>query len=118
MKGDHKSMGTVTVSKKAALQAAEYIAKNTRGVASMTDRSKRGDISRFFLGKGNPKGVYMIKTDNGFNIEIYVICSYGANAGDICKNISSNARSELEDNMGIPINCVTVRVEGVDTAGK
>ena len=84
----------------------------------MTDRSKRGDISRFFLGKGNPKGVYMTKSDEGVNIEIYVICSYGTNAGDVCKNISSRVRAELEDNMGIPLNRVTVRVEGVDASGK
>lgn len=110
------SMGTVTVSKKAALQAAEYIAKNTDGVAEMTDKSKRGDLTRILLGKGGPKGVYLIKEADGLNVEIYVICRYGANAANVCKSISASIRSELGDNMGIPIKKVTVRVEGVDTS--
>ena len=115
---ERESMGTVTVSKKAALQTAEYIAKNTPGVAAMTDRSKRGDLTRFFLGKGTPKGVYMIKEDGGYNMELYIICSYGANTNELCKNISAAVRAELCENMGIPLNRVTVRVEGVDTAVK
>ena len=109
-----KDLGTVTVSQKAAMQTVEYITKNTDGIVRMAEKSRRGDITRIFLGSGGTKGVYFNKTEDGFMIEIYVICRYGINAGEVCKKISSEVRSELQENMGIPVSRVIVRVEGVD----
>ncbi len=108
--------GTITVSKKAAMQAAEYIAMNTPGVVRMSEKTKRGDITKILLGTGGTKGVHFTQTPEGFIIEIYVICRYGSNAAQICRNISKSIRAELSGNMGIPIKRVTVRVDGVDGA--
>lgn len=106
----HNISGTVTVSLRAASQAAEHIIKTTAGVAELVP--KRGLKYSLRAAHGS-RCVYFSSTEKGLNIEIYIITSYGVNVNKVCSEISNNIRLEFENNMGIPVNNIKVLVEGV-----
>lgn len=109
-KSKHNISGTVTVSLRAASQAAEHIIKTTAGVAELVP--KRG-LKHSLRSAHGSRCVYFSSTEKGLNIEIYIITSYGVNVNKVCSEISNNIRLEFENNMGIPVNSIKVLVEGV-----
>lgn len=102
--------GAVTVSLRAAAQVAEYIVKSQKGVSALA--SKRG-IQKPLRGSRSSRGVRFTNTERGFNIDISIYTVYGVNVNKLCSDISVMIRSELEGNMGIPINKIQVFVEGI-----
>ena len=101
-----KDMGTVTVSKRVALRAAEYITKNTDGVIAISPRS-------MLRGPGHG-GIRLVRSGDGYTAEINIICRYGINTNELCRKLSSDIRSELEYNMGVPLSRVAVRIDAVE----
>ncbi|MDD6763601.1 MAG: Asp23/Gls24 family envelope stress response protein [Clostridiales bacterium] len=109
MKND-EIMGTVTISKKALAQISAKTALDCEGVAMLTDRSKKDELSRFL--NGGVKGVYITKVQGGIAVEIYIICSYGADVPSIRKQIADGIAGALGE-IGIKIKGVSVCVTGV-----
>lgn len=109
---NNEAMGTVTISKKALAQISAKAARDCEGVAMLTDRSKKDEISRFL--NGGVKGVYITKTKGGITVEIYIICSYGADVPSIRREIADGITERLGET-GIKIKGVSVCVMGVQT---
>ncbi len=107
-----EAMGTVTISKKALAQISARIAGDCEGVAMLTDRSKRDELSRLL--SGGVKGVYITREKGGVAVEIYVICSYGADVPSIRKKIADGIAERLGET-GIKIKGVSVCVTGVQS---
>ncbi|MGN1116066.1 MAG: Asp23/Gls24 family envelope stress response protein [Candidatus Ornithomonoglobus sp.] len=109
---NNEVMGTVTISKKALAQLSAKTARDCEGVAMLTDRSKKDEISRFL--NGGVKGVYITKSKNGVAVEIYIICRYGADVPSIRREIADKIAGRLGET-GIKIKGVSVCVTGVQS---
>ena len=107
------AMGTVTVSERAVMQIAAHIAKQCDGVKRLTDKKSGDGITRAIKRSRDTKGVYILKSKNGFAIEICIICSYGINTVKLCGDITNRIKSEL-DNMGFREKEINVRIMGVE----
>lgn len=107
---NQETMGIVTISARALAQLAGKIAADCEGVALLTDRSKRDEISRFL--NGGAKGVYITKVKGGVVVNIYIICRYGANVPLIQEKISNGIAEKLGET-GVKIKGINVRIAGV-----
>ncbi|MGM9935798.1 MAG: Asp23/Gls24 family envelope stress response protein [Candidatus Ornithomonoglobus sp.] len=107
---NNEVMGTVTISKKALAQISAIAARDCDGVAMLTDRSKKDEISRFI--NGGVKGVYITKEKGGIAVEIYIICNYGADVPSIRREIADKIAEKLGET-GIKIKGVSVCVTGI-----
>ena len=99
-----KSLGILTISKKAITTLIAHIAVSCNGVVSLTDRSKRDEVSRV-LGKNANKGVYLERKGNKCNVQIYAIGRYGVSASEIADEITQKVKFALSDT-GIDIEIV------------
>ena len=107
-----EGIGTVTVSDRAVMQLAAHIASKCEGVIRLTDKSNRDGVSRALRGNGSTRGVYLIKSKSGLELEICVICRYGVNTAMVCDTITSNIKEELAQT-GFNVKAVNVRITGV-----
>ena len=104
-----ESMGLVTISKKAIAQLAQKIARSCEGVADLTDRSGKDEMSRLLT--GGVKGVYISREKGKISAEIYIICRYGADVAAIQEQITEGLTVELGE-IGIKTGSVTVYAAG------
>ena len=105
-------VGKVTVSKSVVLQLAAYVASHCDGVKSLVDKNSGDIISRIITGKGE-KGVYLKNTKQGLELEICVICRYGADVEELCEKIRKRITAELEGT-GFRLRQVKVNIAGME----
>ncbi len=99
--------GIITISDKAIIQLAAHIAvKKTDGVRALADRS--GRVPRRYR---YDTGVYLSRTKQGLEIEICIVCAYGANTIKICNAVTNGIKTEIGELC--KVNRVNVRVVGV-----
>ena len=107
------AIGTVTVSERAVMQIAAYIAKQYDGVKRLTDRKSGDGITRAIKGNRDTTGVYLLKSKQGLALEICIICRYGINTVRLCADITNRITAELTDT-GFRIKEINVRIMGVE----
>ena len=107
------AIGIVTVSERAVMQLVAHITKQYDGVKRLTDKKSGDGITRAIKGSRDTKGVYILKSKQGFTLEICIICSYGINTVKLCADITNRIRSELGE-AGFKIKEINVRIMGVE----
>lgn len=109
---NEKIFGKVTVSDRAIMQIASYAARHSKGVAAMTDKSRQDELRRVVKNGIDTAGIYLLKTKNGVEFEVYAACEYGARIQEVRNNISANVKSAFSDT-GITVNNVNVHINSV-----
>ncbi len=104
--------GIVTFSNDAVMQIASYITRNCPGVAEMTDKSKKNEVSRALTGRADTAGVYVKNTVNGVVIDVYFACCYGVNPEELAQTVQKKVECAYEGT-GIKISKVNVHINSV-----
>lgn len=112
IKTDSK-LGEITINSSVIAKMAGAAAMSCYGVVGMAARNKKDGFVSLLNIENMSKGINISETENGIDIEIHVIMEYGINVRTNCRSIINNVRYTLENNSGIKINNITVRVEGI-----
>ena len=83
------------------------------GVVGMASRNKKDGIVNLLKSESMSKGINISIEEDGVVVEIHMIAEYGTNINEVCKSIVNNVRYAIENEVGIKVNKVNVRVEGV-----
>ncbi|MEJ6400582.1 Asp23/Gls24 family envelope stress response protein [Nicoliella lavandulae] len=84
------------------------------GVVGMASKKQLRDNVNSILGKDNySKGVVVKQENNGISVEVNIIVSYGTKISEVCRNVQSKVKYNLETMLGITANAVNVVVQGV-----
>ena len=59
------------------------------------------------------KGIGVSVSNDGIVIDMHVIIEYGMNINSICRSIVNRVRYTIEKTVGLKVNRVNVRVEGI-----
>ncbi len=105
--------GDITVNTSVIAKMAGAVTTSCYGVVGMAARNKKDGFVSLLNIENMAKGINICETENGADIEIHVIMEYGVNIKANCKSIINNVRYTLEKNIGINVNKITVRVEGI-----
>lgn len=104
--------GIVTISDDAVMQIASYITRNCDGVAEMTAKSKKSEMSRTLKGRADTAGVYVKKTLDGVVLDVYFACCYGVDPAKLANEVEEKVRSGY-DNTGIKLARVNAHINSV-----
>ncbi|GAA6237011.1 MULTISPECIES: Asp23/Gls24 family envelope stress response protein [Apilactobacillus] len=84
------------------------------GVVGMASKNQIRDNVNDILKKDNyARGVVVRQNDNGISVDVNIIVSFGTKISEVCKNVQSKVKYNLETMLGISANAVNVIVQGV-----
>lgn len=106
---ENRTIGTVTVSKRALMQIVWYVTKHSKGVREVTDTTKKRSLSAMIFKKDEPEGVYITKTKKGILVDVCVVPENGVNSTSIKEKIAEKIKKAAYET-GIRISDVNVRI--------
>ena len=109
----NNELGLITISEDVLLKVAGYAALECYGIVAMSSkRAKDGFVE--WLGKENlTKGVELDITEQGINIDLYIIVEYGISIVEVCNIIKSQVCYKIENMTGAKVRRVNISVEGI-----
>ena len=107
------ALGDVFISNSVVAEVAGAVASKCYGVVGMASRSKKDGIVSLLKSDTMTKGINITVEDSGISVEMHIIVEYGVNINAICKSIVNRVRYTIENSLGLEVNKVVVRVEGV-----
>ena len=108
----NNELGLITISEDVLLKVAGYAALECYGIVAMSSkRAKDGFVE--WLGRENlTKGVELDITDQGIDIDLYIIVEYGISIVEVCNIIKSQVCYKIENMTGAKVRRVNISVEG------
>lgn len=109
----NNDLGQITISEDVLLKVAGYAALECYGIVAMSSkRAKDGFVE--WLGKENlTKGVQINVTDEGIDIDLFIIVEYGISIVEVCNIIKSQVCYKIENMAGAKVRNVNISVEGI-----
>lgn len=107
------TLGEVFISNSVIAEIAGAVAGKCYGVVGMASRNKKDGIVNLLMPDSITKGINVTVEDDGIVVDMHIIVEYGININTICKSIVNRVRYTLESAVGLRVNQVNVRVEGV-----
>ena len=108
-----ETLGTVSISNSVIAEIAGAVAVKCYGVVGMASRNKTDGIVSLLRADTMTKGINITVEDSGIIVDMHIIVEYGININTTCKSIVNRVRYTLEHTIGLRVNKVNVRVEGV-----
>jgi len=109
----NNALGQITISEDVLLKVAGYATLECYGIVAMSSkRAKDGFVE--WLGRENlTKGVEVNITDDGIDIDLYIIVEYGISIVEVCNIIRSQVCYKIENMTGARVRKVNITVEGI-----
>lgn len=85
-------------------------------VSRFADASLTEKYTQAVLGRGavpNP-GIRITEEDDAVTINLELIVYYGTNIPQLCYDIQSKVKNNIEETAGIQIKAINIEIEGVD----
>ncbi len=105
--------GDVFISNNVIAEVAGAVASKCYGVVGMATRNKKDGLVSLLRQDSITKGIGVEVRDSGIIIDIHIIIEYGMNINSVCRSIVNRVRYTIEKSVGLKVNRVNVRVEGV-----
>ena len=105
--------GEIFIANSVIAEIAGAVASKCYGVVGMATRSKKDGLVSLLRQDAITRGINVGVRDNGIVIDIHIIIVYGMNINSICKSIVNRVRYTIEKTVGLKVNRVNVRVEGI-----
>ena len=109
----NNDLGQITISEDVLLKVAGYAALECYGIVAMSSkRAKDGFVE--WLGRENlTKGVRINITDEGIDIDLFIIVEYGISISAVAAAIIETVKYKVEHLTGVPVGRVNVCVEDI-----
>jgi uncharacterized alkaline shock family protein YloU len=105
--------GRIEVSPRAVAAVVAEALSGCYGVVGMAPRTLRGGLD-VILHRGElERGIDIRQRDGRISIEVYVIVEYGTRIREVGKNVAEAVRFTVERSLGVPVDLVTVNVQGL-----
>lgn len=106
-------MGEVFIANSVIAEIAGAVASKCYGVVGMATRSRKDGLVSLLKQDAMAKGIGVSVENSGIIIDIHIIIEYGMNINSVCKSIVNRVRYSIEKSVGLKVNRVNVRVEGI-----
>lgn len=104
--------GTISISEDVVAKIAANAAIETEGVAEMAV-TVGNEIASMFSKKAPNKGVRLMKTEDGFVVEVFILVKSGYSLQEIGDNVQKNVSSAIEAGTGQMADKVNVNICGI-----
>ena len=106
-------MGTIQIADDVITKIAGRSAETCYGLVGMSAKKASDGISEL-LNRDNPsKGITVVTTDEGIEINMYVIVLYGMSILAVTKSAMEKVKYDVEQMTGLTVSKVNLTVEGI-----
>ncbi|WP_366921601.1 Asp23/Gls24 family envelope stress response protein [Metallumcola ferriviriculae] len=107
------NLGKINISNEVIASVAGLAAMECYGLVGMASRKIKDGIVELLRGEALNKGVEVINYEDGVDIDLYIVVSYGTKISEVAHNIMDKVRYTVEKSLGIPVKQVNIKVQGV-----
>lgn len=112
MTGEITPIGSIHVSPRAVSTIAYQAALESYGVVGLTSKNILDDLTNALV-KDPTHGIEVHYDGTNILIDIYVIVEYGTRIKSVAKSVRNTVRYHVEKAIGMPVNEVSVHVQGL-----
>ena len=105
--------GNVRISGDVIAAIAGVSAEETKGVAGMYTSLSGTIAEKLGSKKSLSRGVKVDVTEDGINLDLYIIINYGVRIRDVAESVQDSVKNNVETMTGMDVLSVDVHVEGV-----
>ncbi|OPL08032.1 MAG: alkaline-shock protein [delta proteobacterium ML8_F1] len=106
-------LGSINISKEVIANIAGSSAIECYGLVGMATRSASSGIVNLLKKENLSRGVKIEASDEGLNIDLYVIIQFGTKISVVAENIIEKVKYNVENQTGLKVLKVNVNIEGV-----
>ena len=111
-------LGNIDISNDVIATVVGGAATEIFGIVGMASKNQIRDNLNEILRRDNyPKGVVVRQQEDGVAIDVYIIAGYGTKISEVCRNVQSKVKYNLESMLGVKAESVNVIVQGVRVIG-
>ena len=108
-----KIPGSLHVANEVLSDLVGYAAMECYGVVGMTAPNAADGIAKILPASRLRRGVVVNPSDDGLQVELYVVIEYGTNISTVSQNLVDQVTFALEEYARVPIASIEVHVEDV-----
>ena len=75
-----------------------------------------GNIQNMLVSHSPNPGIKVSEEDGGLVVNCEIIVYFGVNIPQLCYDIQTKVKGDIEKTTGMPVKAVNIRVEGIDKA--
>jgi uncharacterized alkaline shock family protein YloU len=109
----NNELGQITINEEVLLKVAGYATLECYGIVAMSSKRAKDGLVEWLGGENLTKGVDLRVTNEGIDIDLYIIVEYGVSIVEVCKIIRSQVCYKIENMTGAKVRRVNVSVEGI-----
>ena len=107
-------IGKIHVTNEAIAMLAGGIVTESYGVVGMaSQQSFKDGLAELLKGENYAKGVVVNKTDQGFDLDLYIIVSYNVKISEVVSEVQKKVKYELERTLNTEFKSINVFVQGI-----
>ena len=111
-------LGNIDISNDVIATVVGGAATEIFGIVGMASKNQIRDNLNEILRRDNySKGVVVRQQEDGVAIDVYIIAGYGTKISEVCRNVQSKVKYNLESMLGVKAGSVNVIVQGVRVIG-
>ena len=108
------NLGNVQIDKEVIAKYAGSSAVECFGIVGMATISVKDGFAKLLKRESLTHGVEVaITSENKITIDLHIIVSYGVSISAVTDNLISNVKYKVEEFAGLPVERISVYVEGV-----
>lgn len=105
--------GVISIYNEVVARIAGLTATDCYGIVGMAAKNVKDGFVQLLKKESLTKGIKIISSERGINIDIHIIVEYGTNISAIADSAMSAVKYNVEEYTGLTVNQVNIFVEGV-----
>ena len=106
--------GPISVTEEAVASLAGGVITECYGVVAMASKNLfRDGLAEMLKQENYSRGVVVRNTDDGLEIDLYIIVSFGVKISEVVTEVQKKVKYELEKELDLTFRCVNIFVQGV-----
>jgi uncharacterized alkaline shock family protein YloU len=107
------NLGQIKIAEDVIATIVGNAATECYGLVGMASRGLQDGIAEL-LGRENlSRGVVINNTEQGIEVDIYIIVEYGLNIPEVARNVMEKVKYIMNTKLGVDVDKVNINVQGV-----
>lgn len=110
----HSELGSINISEDVIGVICGVAASNCYGLVGMASRNVSEGIADLLRRDNFERGVDVQFNDSdSISVTLYIVVQYGVKISEVARNIQEQVKYAIEDTLGLQVNRIDIRVQGV-----
>ena len=105
--------GDLAIAEDVITDLAGYAALESYGVVGMATPTLSDGIAKLLPASRLRRGVNVESTDEGSDIDLYVIIEHGTNLAEVSRMLAEKVKFTIEDSTNTAVHAVNIHVQGI-----